>query len=326
MAETNNFRIQGKKLFLTYSQCAGNKKDLLGFLDDKLGGIDDYIVAEEKHKDGGTHFHVFLGLSKKCNVTNSRYFDWCGYHPNVSKCKDEYRVMRYCKKENDFITNMSFDTFQRVRDLAKEGNWKDALKLLIEEKPEEIRFLDKWEKNLKTVARMFAQKTLKTKYKIEDFVEVDLKWKPRKQTLVISGKSGYGKTQFAKTLFKNPLIVRHMDKLKSFDELEHDGIIFDDMNFSHWPRESCIHLVDIEEDTDLNVKCGMVTLPAGTPRVITTNRRSDEIFSSFDKAIRRRITTFEVMKDLRKLGEQQCYICSPSSEEESYTDFNELSE
>ena len=84
------------------------------------------------------------------------------------------------------------------------------------------------------------------------------------------------------------------------------------MSFSHYPRESCIHLIDLEEEADINVKCGMVTIPAGTPRIITTNREAPEIFSSYDRAIKRRLTVATIEKDLRKLKQVlaagQCYI------------------
>lgn len=55
-------------------------------------------------------------------------------------------------------------------------------------------------------------------------------------------------------------------------------IIFDDMCFTHWPRESVIHLLDIEEETQINVKHGMVVIPAGTIRIITTNLERENLF------------------------------------------------
>jgi hypothetical protein len=120
-----------------------------------------------------------------------------------------------------------------------------------------------------------------------------------KKTLIITGDPEKGKTQYAKSFFNNPLVVGHIDKLKEFEPHIHDGIIFNDMNFSHWPRTSCIHLLDNEEDADINVKCSMITIPAGVKRIIVTNEKTKDIFPCFDRAISRRITEFKVNYDLR---------------------------
>lgn len=300
----NNFRLQSKKLFLTYSQCVGEKEDLLNFLHTKLK-ILEYIVAKENHKDGGTHFHVYLALEKRCNITNPGYLDWepegieaILYHPKIEACKSSFKVQQYCKKDGDYITNMKFNIFQCAKELAKTGKWKEALIYVLEKAPQEIKYLEKWEHNFKAVAKLFTQKTQKTLYNKEDFVNCQhIKHRPGR-CMVISGKSGWGKTQYAKTLFNNPLIVRHIDKLKRFNEIEHDGIIFDDMDFSHYPRVSCIHLLDTEEDTDINVKCSMITIPAGTRRVFTTNSEGINIFSSSCLAIRRRLNIYTLQQSL----------------------------
>lgn len=143
----------------------------------------------------------------------------------------------------------------------------------------------------------------------------------KKQCLVLQGPPGVGKTQYAKTFFKKPLLVRHPDKLKSFDEVVHDGIIFDDQSYGHWPRESVICLMDTEEETDINVKNSMVTIPAETPRIFCTNRQmrvyksdrfdhivhdTDKSFlpdklDSSDNAIDRRVNVVKV-NELRKSG------------------------
>lgn len=144
-----------------------------------------------------------------------------------------------------------------------------------------------------------------------------------KKVMILRGEPNQGKTQYAKTFFKKPLLVRHPDKLKSFDENTHDGIIFDDQSYGHWPRESVIHLFDVEEEADINVKNSMVTIPAGTPRIFTTNRvmrrtkvnhhgeRKHDPEKSFlparldeyDTAIDRRCNIIDLTHDLRVLLE-----------------------
>ena len=94
----------------------------------------------------------------------------------------------------------------------------------------------------------------------------------KKQGLILKGKSNTGKTKIAKARFTKPLVVRHRDKLKAFDPCVHDGIVFDDMSFAHYPRESVLALLDMDDDADIDVKNSMVTIPAGFPRIFTTNR------------------------------------------------------
>lgn len=112
------------------------------------------------------------------------------------------------------------------------------------------------------------------------------------KAIVITGDSGLGKTQYALSHFENPLIVRHIDALKRLRN-SNDGIVFDDMNFNHWAPTSCIHLVDMELPSEINVKHSTAIIPAKTPRIFTTNRIFIELFSekcneSELEAIRRR--------------------------------------
>lgn len=91
-----------------------------------------------------------------------------------------------------------------------------------------------------------------------------------KKTILIWGPKGTGKTEYAKAQFKNPLLVSHIDDLKGLSR-DNDGIVFDDVSFTHWPRTAAIHLCDMENPRSINVKYGTVTIPMGTKRIITSN-------------------------------------------------------
>lgn len=121
------------------------------------------------------------------------------------------------------------------------------------------------------------------------------------KSTVVYGPSETGKTSFILAHFKNPLLVRHIDTLKKLSP-DHDGVVFDDMCFTHWPPESVIALVDIDFDSDIHVRYGTVHIPANTRKVFTHNSR--DIFYKGDisdeqrKAIDRRVEYFHVTTKL----------------------------
>jgi hypothetical protein len=122
------------------------------------------------------------------------------------------------------------------------------------------------------------------------------------RAIVISGGSGFGKTAWAIAHFKSPLICSHIEDLKKLSS-QYDGVVFDDMSFSHYPASSCIHLVDLEYDRSINVRWGIVTLPKSLPRMFTTNLHFENYFSSNCTgeqfvAISRRCKTFIVESKL----------------------------
>lgn len=135
------------------------------------------------------------------------------------------------------------------------------------------------ERNLKS-ARV---QTYSSKYLPSDF---DKELQPLSKATLIVGASGTGKTQYALAHFKNPLLVSHIDKLKTLNP-DHDGIVFDDMSFTHWPPESVIHLLDSECEREIHVRYGTVTIPAGIRKIFTHNKKNP--FYEFDVADEQKI-------------------------------------
>lgn len=109
--------------------------------------------------------------------------------------------------------------------------------------------------------------------------------------LLFWGPAGTGKTHFALFHFKNPLIVSHLDILKQLSP-DHDGIVFDDLSFKHFPPESVIHLLDSDIDRDLHVRYTTANVPKNTPKIFTHNTSNpfynDSIDEEQKKAIERR--------------------------------------
>jgi len=137
-----------------------------------------------------------------------------------------------------------------------------------------------------------------------DVTEVESAWDTRIQhgmlklltvpqepcSIVLLGPSGCGKTSWAKLHAPKPsLFVSHADDLKRLRR-DHQSIIFDDMDFKHWPRTAQIHIVDQENPRSINIRYGTAQIPAGITKIFTCN---EEPFID-DPAIKRRVKTINL--------------------------------
>lgn len=196
---------------------------------------------------------------------------------------------KYCTKENTNIirlgTRRSIKSRKRKSGEcfgeligAVESGW--SLQEIVKEWPE---MYVKHHTGVEKVLKLFNE-TVPTVY----YGPFQWNFSPNfEKSIIIMGPTGLGKTQYAKTLFTNVHMIRHIDKLKGFNQLHHGGIIFDDMEFSHWPVSSQIHLCDQTDDADINVKYGYVTIPARTKKIFTCN--PERFPFTKDSAIMRRL-------------------------------------
>lgn len=113
------------------------------------------------------------------------------------------------------------------------------------------------------------------------------------QSNIFWGLPGLGKTEYAKYLFPKNCFITHIDDLRSFSVDDHETIIFDDMSFTHLPREAQIHLVDSDNPRSIHVRYGTVRIPQGVTKIFTTNICDGAIFTH-DGAINRRLNIFHL--------------------------------
>lgn len=124
---------------------------------------------------------------------------------------------------------------------------------------------------------------------------------PLAKATVLCGPTGVGKTQFALAHFKHPLLVRHLDDLGNLTG-EHDGLVFDDLDFSHLHFSACLNLVDMDERCSVHIRYTVASIPRGFRRIFTTNKV--ELFSIQATpeqlaALNRRLEFVEVTGELR---------------------------
>jgi len=212
----------------------------------------------------------------------------------------------YCTKEGDWIEKGVPD-----KDLGKKGKRKDLdrAKELLDKDVTEWEFAQEafgaWARypNLFGRYKRLKPKEVVIDYELGDFpldtIEELQHLVMTKGSVIIWGPAGTGKTHLAKALLAGKaLFVSHMDQLKEFDNKRHSGIIFDDMDFSHLPREPQIHIVDQDDDRALHCRYDIANIPRKTTKIFTTNKEGGEIFLLSDPAIARRVSPYQVEQPL----------------------------
>lgn len=98
------------------------------------------------------------------------------------------------------------------------------------------------------------------------------------------------------------------DDSEDGDDVGHYGVIFDDMNFKHLHREAQLAICDVYDDTDIHIRYSVAHLPAGTPRILTTNLHPSDVMLATDPAIKRRLQVIEVHCDLSETPRRMIYF------------------
>jgi len=95
-------RINAKNYFLTYAQAERieSKEHLLWHLRDLVPTPERWAIGEEEHADGGRHYHVLLGYANRFDLTNQRFFDYNGHHPNIQAARAPTQVLNYVTKDD----------------------------------------------------------------------------------------------------------------------------------------------------------------------------------------------------------------------------------
>lgn len=252
---------------------------------------------------GYLHFQGFM------QFVNRKRFDWIQTHIQKFEYLDGMKgkasqAWAYATKletrtagpwtfgDFDEITTKKDTTYE---DALKAPTVREAIEIVKQNRPRDYCLYGSTiERNINNAHK----KPFTHKYNMKDFNREPLVF--TKSSLVY-GPSNTGKTSFVLAHFKNPLFVSHADGLKKLTP-DHDAIVFDDLSFTHWPPESVIQLVDQDQDRDVHIRYGTATIPAGTTKVFTHNKK--EIFYKPDvsedqkTAIDRRVDYFHVQNKL----------------------------
>lgn len=247
-------------------------------------------VGLERHESGDPHCHAIVRFGSRVKTrSNVRLFDILGRHPNIQVPRRIKDVLEYVGKDGNFKDYGAIPSFKAKGDKsqlyeecrqAAESHCRDMLDKCAIAGGLSKQWADHlWNRHACSSGNTILEPgngTMCLQLCALPFTG---------GSVAVIGPSGCGKTTWAKSVCPKPALwVRHIDDLRKLS-VEHKSIIFDDMDFTHWPRTSQIHLVDQYEQSSINVRYGTVSIPAGMPRIFTGNV---PMFSS-DTAIDRRI-------------------------------------
>jgi len=279
-----------KALLLTYSQAPQLSRELilehLKSLNNHSCQLLGVVIGQEHHVDQGIHYHAAVQWTSS-RTWRPSMFDVNQVHPNIRthrKGKSTFaeslmRMWRYPQKEDTNPLKWGTEpSLKRSRNqvaleaigIAETQSVENAPHFLKESQAMELV------KNYHAIERSLTAMSQKAKRTKTEAKSID-SFKPNiiasipdeLKSLYIWGPSGKGKTQLARAILPNALVISHTDQLRGCDFSQ--GVIFDDFGVSHWPVTAVIHLVDWEVDRGINVKHGHVVIPAHTRKIFTYN-------------------------------------------------------
>lgn len=325
MPPKKKFRLNAHQAAFTYPQVhvITGSKQLGELLIERIGRarVRACLVARESHADGGAHYHCYLRFRSKVDFSDISLFTITGDVPPdgsppphdtphfESRLRSPKDWIAYLHKEDPapFLYGDLPGATASYISLGREGKTSEAIESFVEGHP--LQFIIHKDRITSNITSLAPRIVPDCKYP-GDWLGVavnifkDLGKDPQTHSIILSGGSGIGKTQLcfaaAQALGKRPLLVRHRDALKDF--VPGDFLIFDDWDFGGWTRAEILHLIDVEEEAQVNVKHSYARIPGGTNRVFTTNFTYSEFFGPRpDPAIDRRVQFIE-------LGPEKLYL------------------
>ena len=106
------FRLQTKKIFITYKHVDGLNKELISnFLSHILVDLSWIIVSYESSDNDHSyeHYHVLISLNKKCDIKNQNYLDLSigdiKLHGQYESVRNLQKAVLYVTKDGDYLAS-----------------------------------------------------------------------------------------------------------------------------------------------------------------------------------------------------------------------------
>ena len=159
-------------------------------------------------------------------------------------------------------------------------------------------------------------------------------WK--EQALILSGASGFGKTEFGCALMhavspaKRFHFLNRLDRVRDTTIRTGEGVLIDEICLANRDVDDVKALVDLKKRRDITCRNRDGTIPNGTPRLFTTNWDwehfwpREAFFPEHLKPIKRRTLWIDVKTDLKRAAPGAASVAeAPSAERECGNDEEE---
>lgn len=274
---------QGKYWCFTLNNPESNDAQrILSLVPEKASYI---VIGNETGESGTPHLQGYVEFTKRLRGTQVSLLLGQRCH-NERRKGSSSQAATYCKKDGNFLEKGEISISQQGKrtdisaaiDAARGGA---TIRDLWQQHPEVML---KYHRGMKEAVHHLRERSPRPTFELSSF-----RWELNEfQVTILWGAPGIGKTEFARALLPNALLVSHIDDLGRFDET-YEGIIFDDMCFLHMPRTAQIHLVDWTIDRSIHIRYGTATIPRHTKKLFITNEEGGRIFELNDGAIKRRL-------------------------------------
>lgn len=259
-----------KGWFCTWPQCPLQKEVALKILDAKYD-LQEYVISEEKHKDGSPHLHAFIKLARKKRF-NATMFDLEEYHGEYQPAKSFRAVCRYVIKDGKYISNIDVKSYlDKKGKLTKEDLLRDVDELLDEGKLKPLQVAN-WYRN-SCVYKMLQKKRLPTEMP------------EKKRHLWIYGPSNTGKT----TMLRNKMYEKGEE---NFFEIptNNDWVGYNDQYYLYMDEyKGQLTVQQLNRICDggckVNVKGATVQLRWDCQVIILSNYSIADCYSKVDSAL-----------------------------------------
>lgn len=299
-------RLQGLLWHLTYKTHL-NRELWEGTFRHMLGGFKVYSFVHEVGDgdesgattcenptvaDGYKHTHIFLWLQKPLDTTQMRYFDFgvdpdqqevTKIHPHIKKATVKqakticlkyhlgYKTSKDGKKkyiEPTMLYQEGVEEWKFTAEMWEIARAAPTLEDACNAAGIEIKSMSDM-KLARAEGKKRSYNEMKEDCKAEYCLPLPVEWNRKKFALLLSGKPGTGKSQWALAQFERPFVITDYDDLKDIPS-GCDGLVFDDQSFAMCRKEMKLSVLCVDENRRFRTRHVSANVPP-LPRIFTCN-------------------------------------------------------